>query len=95
MSYWVIIARNAIRAGGKILPLIKNLAVKELEVIARNPHRAPQLTGKFSFLRSWHVYFKGVPYRIIFEIEEGTKRVFVHLIAKRADVYKLLDRLFR
>lgn len=95
MPYLVIIAKNAIRVGGKLLPLIKNLTVKELESIAKNPYQASQLSGKFSFLRSWHANFKGVPYRIIFEIEESTKRVFVHLIAKRADVYNLLDRLYR
>ena len=95
MSYLVIIAKNAIRISGKFLPAIKPLLVDELEILAKNPYGASALTGRFSWLRSWHVHFKGVPYRIIFEIEEKTKRVLVHLIAKRADAYRLLERLYK
>lgn len=95
MPYLVLIAKGAFRISKKFLPLFKNLIVKELELIAKNPYQAPQLTGRFSFLRSRHIYIKGIPYRIIFEIEEKTKRVLVHLIAKRADAYKLIERLFR
>ena len=94
MCYAVIIAKGAVRISKNFLPSIKHLITTELELIAKNPYHTPRLKGRFSFLRSWHVYIRGVPYRIIFEIEENTKRVLIHLIAKRADVYKILERLF-
>jgi mRNA-degrading endonuclease RelE of RelBE toxin-antitoxin system len=94
MPYFVIIAKGAVRISKNFLPAIKSILVREFELIAQNPYQAPRLNGKFAFLRSWHVYLKGVPYRIIFEIEDGSRRVLVHLVAKRADAYKLLERLF-
>lgn len=94
MPYLVIIAKGAVGISKNFLPSIKHLISKELEFIAHHPYQATQLKGKFSFLRSWHMYIRGVSYRIIFEIEDGTKRVFVYLIAKRADAYKILERLF-
>lgn len=92
--YAVIIARAAFKIIKKFTPSLRNCLVKELEDIAKNPQQAPQLVGKFSFLRSWHTYFQGVPYRIIFETEEKTRKVVIYLIAKRANVYQLLERLF-
>mgnify|MGYP001576965902 FL=1 len=91
--YSVVIAKSAFRVVKKFSPSLRKLVIKELELLSQNPHQAPQLVGKFSFLRSWHAYFQNVPYRIIFGIEEKTKKVIIHLVAKRADVYRLLERL--
>lgn len=95
MSYLVFFTKYASRLLKKLAPNIKVLVSKEIELISKNPHQASQLTGKFSFLRSWHVYMRGVPYRIVFQVEEQTKKVLVHLVAKRADAYRLLERLFK
>lgn len=95
MPYLVIIANSAVRISKNFLPSVKTLITRELELIAKNPYQAGKLNGKYAFLRSWHIYLKGVPYRIVFEIEDDSRRVLVNLIAKRADVYKLLDRLYR
>ncbi|MEK7114855.1 MAG: type II toxin-antitoxin system RelE/ParE family toxin [Patescibacteria group bacterium] len=95
MSYSVIVAKRALRISKKFFPVIKNLIIKELESIAENPHKTPSLGGKFYFLKSHHTYFKGVPYRIIYSIREEKKTILVYLVAKRSEVYKLLDRLFK
>lgn len=69
--------------------------INELERLKINPYSAPPLKGKLSFLRSHHTNFRGVAYRIIFEISESAKEVLIHIVASRGAVYKLLDRLFR
>lgn len=84
MPYLLIFSKYAARLIKKLAPNIKTLIVKELELIAKNPHLAPQLKGKFSFLRSRHIYLRGVPYQIIFEIEDGTKRIVVHLCGEKS-----------
>ena len=95
MSYLIFFTNHTLRLLKKFTPQVKQLISKELGLILNNPHKAPQLIGKFSFLRSWHVYFRGVPYRIIFEVKNETKQIIIHLIAKRSEVYKLLERLYK
>ncbi|MEK7115185.1 MAG: hypothetical protein AAB847_02395 [Patescibacteria group bacterium] len=95
MSYLIFFTNHALRLLKKFTPQIRQLISRELDLIFKNPYKAPQLIGKFSFLRSWHVYFRGVPYRIIFEIKNDSKQIIIHLIAKRSEVYKLLERLYK
>lgn len=94
MSYLIFFTKHALRLLKKFDPQIRRLVGGEIELISKNPYKAPQLIGKFSFLRSRHIYFKGVPYRIIYEIKSDTKQVIIHLIAKRSEVYKLLEKLY-
>lgn len=95
MPYLVRFTSYAFRLLKKTTPNLQSLLIKELEIIKQAPYQAPQLSGKFSFLRSWHVYLRGVPYRIVYEVKEGGKEILVHVLAKRADVYKLLERLYK
>ena len=92
--YKAIIAQYAVRLLKKFVPRIKNLIIAEFGNIAKNPYSAAQLTGKNSFLRSWHVYIEGVPYRILFQIDESAKTVIIRLFGKRDDIYKIIDKLF-
>lgn len=95
MPYLVRFTSYAFRLLKKISPNIRSLLIKELQLIAKLPYQAPQLTGKVSFLRSWHTYIQGVPYRILYEIKENGKEILVHVLAKRADVYRILNRLYK
>lgn len=95
MAYGVFFTKYALRLLKKLTPAIQSLVGKEIESIARNPYVAYQLKGGAIILRSWHVYLKGVPYRIIFEIQENSKSILMHIIAKRPDAYRLLERLYR
>lgn len=95
MIYRVFFTKYASRLFKKITPVLQSLISQEIESIARNPYTADKLKGGAIILRSWHTYLKGVPYRIIFEIEENTKSVLIHIIAKRPEAYRLLDRLYR
>ncbi len=95
MPYLIRFTTYALRLLKKTPPNLQPLLIKELEVIKQAPYQAAQLSGKFSFLRSWHVYLRGVPYRIVYEVQENGKEILVHVLAKRADVYKLLERLYK
>lgn len=95
MPYRVFFTKYASRLLKKIAPAIQPLIAREIESIARDPYAAPQLKGGVTILRAWHAYLKGVPYRIVFEVADGTKSVLIHIIAKRSEVYKLVNRLFR
>ena len=92
--YQALIARYAARLLKKFIPRIRNLILTEFERIAKNPYSAQQLTGKNSFLRSWHVYLEGVPYRILFQIDESAKTIIIRVFGKRDDIYKIIDKLF-
>lgn len=92
--YQAIVAQYAVRLLKRFIPRVRKILITEFENIAKNPHSAPQLTGKNSFLRSWHTHIEGVPYRIIFQINESAKTVIIRLFGKRDDIYKIIDRLF-
>lgn len=93
--YRVFFTKYASRLLKKITPAIRSLVNQEIESIARNPHAADQLKGGAVVLRSWHAYLKGVPYRIISEIQEDVKSVLIYIIAKRPEAYRLLERFYR
>ncbi len=93
--YQAIIAQYAVRLLKGLTPRIRTAIFIEFERIATNPYSAHNLTGKLSSLRSWHTHLDGVPYRIIFQIEESTKQVVIRVFGKRDLIYKLVDRLFK
>jgi mRNA-degrading endonuclease RelE of RelBE toxin-antitoxin system len=95
MPYLIRFTTYALRLLKKTPINLQPLLIKELEVIKQAPYQVSQLSGNFSFLRSWHVYLRGVPYRIVYEVQENGKEILVHVLAKRADVYKLLERLYK
>ncbi len=93
--YQTIIARYAAQLLKKLAPRMRLAIFEEFKRIAADPRSAPILTGKLSVLRSWHAYIEGVPYRIIFQIEENAKQVIIQVFGKRDLIYKVVDRLFR
>ncbi len=78
----------------KLDPQTRAFLLKEVERLKFNPHQFPKLSGRASFLRSYHTNFRGVAYRIVFEIRESAKEILVYLAAPRSRVYELLKRLF-
>lgn len=95
MPYFIFFTKYALRLLKKLAPNIRYLISKEIELIAKNPNGASQLKGNLSFLRSWHAYIQGVPYRIIYEVKDGAKQAVIYVVAKRSEAYRLVERLFR
>lgn len=50
-----------------------------------------QLKGKYRFLRSLHISYKGVAYRIIYQVVSQTGTVVIFLADKRENIYRRLE----
>ena len=63
--------------------------------ILTNPEKGRPLTGDLGGIFSYHLKFVRQEYRIAYVAEEGTNTVFVLMIGKRGEFYKLLKRRVR
>lgn len=95
MPYYINLTARALKLLKRLDPPARAFIIKELEYLKLNPYKVPQLVGKFSFLRSYHTNFRGVAYRIIFQVKETSKEILVHVLGPRSRVYDLLKRLFK
>ena len=68
---------------------------EHVPAILSNPEKGELLAGDLGGIFSYHLKFVRQEYRIAYVTEEGTKTVFVLMIGKRGEFYKLLKRRVR
>lgn len=66
---------------------------KEALTLGQNPLAGEPLQGSHRLFRSLHVSFKGVPYRIIYQILSKANMIVVVLADKRENIYKRLEEM--
>ncbi len=80
----------------KLSPNLREAIMTEhIPAILSNPEKGELLAGDLGGIFSYHLKFVRQEYRIAYVTEEGTKTVFVLMIGKRGEFYKLLKRRVR
>ncbi len=72
--------------------VIKDIKNIHLDKILKNPLANPSLSGKLSFLKSYHFSKNSVSYRIAYEVREENKIIFYYMVATRENFYKKLEK---
>lgn len=93
MTYNVEISSTAKRLVKKFPRNIREEIVKHSKIIASNPSVGEKLRGKHSFLFSYHFGFKGVQYRMIYEISQEKKIIYIRLATTRENIYRRLEEM--
>ena len=77
----------------KLSPKLRQIVREEhISAILLNPDKGKPLAGDLNGVFSYHLKLIKQQYRIAYCIEEKTKTVFVLMIGKRGEFYKLLKR---
>lgn len=71
---------------------LQQLFKEKLQEIAKNPHKGNALTRDLKGLWSYHFSYRGVAYRIIYEIYEESLLVLIVLVGTRENIYERLRR---
>jgi addiction module RelE/StbE family toxin len=68
------------------------IKTEHIPAILLNPEKGEPLTGDLGGISSYHLKFIGQGYRIAYIVDENAKTIFVLMIGKRGEFYKLLKR---
>jgi mRNA-degrading endonuclease RelE of RelBE toxin-antitoxin system len=93
MVYTLQIDNAAYRLFRKLPKDVQEQMIEEAQTLKTNPLKGETLKGKYRFLRSLHFSFKGVAYRLIYQVLPKTTTVVVRLAASRENIYRKLDEM--
>ena len=82
--YSVFVHKPAAKKINKLPHNLKEKILKGLDLLATQPYLGKRLQGEFE--GSWRLRIGD--YRLIYDISESGKKVIVHAIGSRGDVYK-------
>ncbi len=83
----------AFRIFKKLPKDVQEKIANEAEVLKTNPLAGEPLKGKYKYLRSLHLSFKGSAYRVIYQVFSQTSTVMVRLATTRENIYRRLDQM--
>ncbi len=90
-QYSVLLSRSAVSAQKKWDKPLRLLLKTALEHLALNPKGlGEQLKQPLSMLRSHHVRYKGLEWRIGYQLNEETHTIYVILIGPHENFYRSL-----
>ena len=99
--YKIWVTKSALRHARRLPPDVRRFLVSKAKVLKEKPLAGYKLRGKLNFLYSLHLRFKGVEYRVIYEVDKKAKKalVFSHknfiLLLLVSTVYDCLFFFFR
>lgn len=93
MAYRFEITSSALRAAKKLPKNVRRVIIKKSQVLKKNPLRGEKLRGKYSFLRSLHLSFKGTEYRVIYELDKKKQKIYIRYADSRENLYQNLDKM--
>lgn len=77
----------------KLSPNLREaVRTEHIPAILSEPEKGELLTGDLGGISSYHLKFVRQEYRIAYVADEDTKTVFVLMIGKRGEFYRLLKR---
>ncbi len=91
--YSIFFTSQARRVFKKLPQDVQDRLKKEALTLGQNPLAGEPLQGSHRLFRSLHVSFKGVPYRIIYQILSKANMIVVVLADKRENIYKRLEEM--
>ena len=76
-------------------PIREKIRTEHIPKILSDPGAGENLAGDLKGTSSYHFRIAKQEFRIAYVIDEKTEKVFIQMISKRGDFYKLLKRRIR
>lgn len=73
---------------------LREKVVTEAYKITENLCQHEKLSGPLSKFYSWHFSFKGIEYRIAYQVFNNENRIVIVLVGTRENFYEKLKKLF-
>ena len=93
MHYVVTMTSPAHRMLRKLATSPREHVVRQAQSLGRQPHLGEQLAGELRAFRSLHTTYKGVHYRIVYELNQRLREIIVRGVGPRENLYKRLRRM--
>jgi addiction module RelE/StbE family toxin len=91
--YAVFFSNQARRLFKKLPQDVQDKLKSEASTLSQNPLSGEPLQGGYRSYRSLHVSFKGIAYRIIYQILSKANSIVIVLADKRENLYKRLQEM--
>jgi addiction module RelE/StbE family toxin len=91
--YSIFFTNQARRVFKKLPQDVQSKLKTEASTLSQNPLAGEPLQGSYRQFRSLHLSFKGVAYRIIYQIVAKANMILVVLVDKRENIYKRLEEM--
>jgi addiction module RelE/StbE family toxin len=91
--YSIYFTNQARRLFKKLPQDVQDRIKKEASTLDQNPLAGESLQGGYRSYRSMHVSYKGVAYRIIYQVLSKASEIVVVLADKRENIYKRLEEM--
>ncbi len=91
--YSIFITSQARRVFKKLASDVQDTLKKEAAALSDNPLAGEPIQGRFRSFRSLHKSYKGVAYRIIYQVVSKTNMIVIVLADKRENIYKRLEEM--
>jgi len=91
--YAIFFTNQARRVFKKLPQDIQDKLKKEASALSESPLSGEPLQGGYRAYRSLHTSYKGVAYRIIYQILSKTNSIVIVLADKRENLYKRLQEM--
>jgi mRNA-degrading endonuclease RelE of RelBE toxin-antitoxin system len=72
---------------------LKEVVLNKASLLQANPLAGEPLQGKHRKYRSLHFGYKGVQYRIVYQVLPEHQKVVIQLADKRENIYKRLEEM--
>ena len=90
MSYKLKFLPSALKEWRKLAPEIKEQFKRLLERRLENPHvNTARITG---YKNHYKIKLRSIGYRLVYEVEEKEKAVYVICVGRRDTIYKILKK---
>jgi len=73
---------------------LREKVMTEAYKITENLYQHEKLSGPLSKFYSWHFSFKGIEYRIAYQVFKNENRIVLILVGTRENFYEKLKKLF-
>jgi addiction module RelE/StbE family toxin len=91
--YAIFFTSQASRIFKKLPQDIQDKLKAEVSTLGHNPLAGEPLQGSYRSYRSLHTNYKGVAYRIIYQILSKANQIVIVLADKRENLYKRLQEM--
>lgn len=91
--YSIFFTSQASRLFKKLPQDVQDKLKTETRTLDQNPLAGEPLQGSYRQYRSLHVSFKGVAYRIIYQVVSKANEIVIVLADKRENLYKRLQEM--
>ena len=93
MAYRFEITTAALKAAKKLPLNVRRAIIRKSQVLKKDPLAGQKLRGKYRFLRSFHLSFKGTEYRVIYEVDKKEQKIYIRYANSRENLYRDLEKM--